>query len=786
MVFTRGKQSVAASNQTASAVTHVIDATEPEINHPRLRKRRRSASPPAEQKSPTAKRQNLSSSTPATAQNGKRGVSPRNTRNRPTADAVQPSEPQRSISPAFVNTNIKAQTSNSIHDPPAMESSHIDGQRSFVSDRGNSGVVNDSYSSQVYQGMDEFATASLLPRGASLHMKMQSLPVLDNLATQILNILAKSSYQEIINMATKPESEAGKAYATLKTLFNHAKKVYSQNEPFLSIEQLGLANSIHVDTIRKSNTATFATTVFGSQEVGFYHLNEHFLDTFVVYGHQILKTQAQLFLDLKTQAYISAAATGQRSREDILDDLFPLDLETRLLHRRPGARQLAPSEKDFLQRARNRKKALLEEPNTEEAIASLPEKYVWENFLKDARKTSRSQRVSHLSTKDPRQQLHESLLKIPSSAPQQLLESAQIDQGDDIAGKAQRAAQYAIEGYGNSKRAAESPNMTINTPQQKSSIDEASSQPGPSPQPELQFHFENQLHPNVPGPQLPYFFQNAPYQNSQMPHQWQPESTNEYSYIPYPTQSAPTKVLYERARMAASSKLSPSTRRTGHPSQRRPWTIEEENWLMAGLDRVKGPHWSQILAMFGPGGTVNEVLKDRNQVQLKDKARNLKLFFLKSNMEVPYYLQFVTGELKTRAPAQAAKNEAKGKKLSEEDRAHVEGVMALASGPQLGGENAGQSNEADGLPSENLNVDPNLDGMRHGGALQTRKALPAEYGAPTTRGVAPSADMLTGRQGQYQESSNHMPYTQYDDANIQAQANGVVVGSSNASGLGRG
>ncbi|KAL8749093.1 MAG: hypothetical protein Q9184_006941 [Pyrenodesmia sp. 2 TL-2023] len=120
--------------------------------------------------------------------------------------------------------------------------------------------------------------------------------------------------------------------------------------------------------------------------------------------------------------------------------------------------------------------------------------------------------------------------------------------------------------------------------------------------------------------------------------------------IPYPTQSAPTSVLYERARMAATAKASPSNRRAGHPSQRRPWNREEEAALMAGLDHVKGPHWSQILAMYGAGGTIDESLKDRNQVQLKDKARNLKLFFLKSGIEVPYYLQFVTGELKTRAP----------------------------------------------------------------------------------------------------------------------------------------
>ena len=132
--------------------------------------------------------------------------------------------------------------------------------------------------------------------------------------------------------------------------------------------------------------------------------------------------------------------------------------------------------------------------------------------------------------------------------------------------------------------------------------------------------------------------------------------------------------------MAATAKASPSNRRSGHPSQRRPWTVDEENSLMAGLDRVKGPHWSQILAMFGPGGTVNEVLKDRNQVQLKDKARNLKLFFLKSGIEVPYYLQFVTGELKTRAPAQAAKNEAKIKSTSEEIRPYAESMVTLAGG----------------------------------------------------------------------------------------------------------
>ena len=248
------------------------------------------------------------------------------------------------------------------------------------------------------------------------------------------------------------------------------------------------------------------------------------------------------------------------------------------------------------------------------------------------------------------------------------------------------------------------------TPQQSQQKPQSSNEPetplpehinGKGDLPQIQYHFEHPLHPNVPAPPPPHWTL-TPYDHpqqveghTQIQQQWQGQgqmnmgqlypSYSDQNFIPYPTQSAPTSVLYERARQAATAKSSPNNRRTGHPSQRRPWTIEEENSLMAGLDRVKGPHWSQILAMFGPGGTINEVLKDRNQVQLKDKARNLKLFFLKSGIEVPYYLQFVTGELKTRAPGQAAKNEAKGKSATSEDRAHVEGVMALAGGqlPEL-------------------------------------------------------------------------------------------------------
>jgi len=151
------------------------------------------------------------------------------------------------------------------------------------------------------------------------------------------------------------------------------------------------------------------------------------------------------------------------------------------------------------------------------------------------------------------------------------------------------------------------------------------------------------------------------------------------------TQTASTQILYEKARQAAVSKSQPANpKRPGVPSQRRPWSVEEENALMAGLDAVKGPHWSRILELYGPGGSISEILKDRNQVQLKDKARNLKLFFLKSETEVPYYLQSVTGELKTRAPTQAARKEAeqRAREYGSEEQARFNGIMTLAGGLQ--------------------------------------------------------------------------------------------------------
>ena len=533
----------------------------------------------------------------------------------------------------------------------------------------------------------------------------------------------------------------------MKSLFDHTKKVYTVEDSFLNIHELGTLDQPAIETLRKANLATFVSSLFGSQDVGFYLLNETFLDTFVADGNRLLKSQAGLFLELKTRAYISALTNGERLREEILYELFPPDLEQRLLDRRPGAKQLAPSEVDFVNRARNRCQALLEEPSTEKAMAALSEKYSWDVFLRDvsayisknfetivgvpvscksllsrevklilrqaARKVSRvrtpsvpppdpqasipQQQAQMFHHRQPQTPQNQHQIQAHNQPPMQNGQShgkPAATETSDIAEKAAQAAHFAMQGlhsqpmhphppppaqyaqpppHAQHPGHPQQPQFFPHPPAPNQQFQILAHHPAPplhpghphhppqQPPPPFQYQFQHHggpfpppppgfCHPHGPHPHLP-------------PHHPPPPPGHVYADangIPFPTQTAPTQVLYERARQAASSKSQPASRRSGTPSQRRPWTTDEENALMAGLDRVKGPHWSQILAMFGAGGTVNETLKDRNQVQLKDKARNLKLFFLKSGIEVPYYLQFVTGELKTRAPTQHAKTDDKG------------------------------------------------------------------------------------------------------------------------------
>lgn len=184
-------------------------------------------------------------------------------------------------------------------------------------------------------------------------------------------------------MVSNPESGAGQDYSTVRSLFDHTKRVYSTKTPFLSATELDLHNPSQVEILRKANMATFISSLFGTHEIGFHELNANFLEVLVPEHGRLLKAQAAIFLGLKTQAFLASMNSEERSKTESLYSLFSEDLEEQILSRRPGARGLAPSEQDFVKRAHSRRDILLGEVNNESASRELPDRYKWEDFLKE-------------------------------------------------------------------------------------------------------------------------------------------------------------------------------------------------------------------------------------------------------------------------------------------------------------------------------------------------------------------------------------------------------------------
>jgi protein TBF1 len=147
---------------------------------------------------------------------------------------------------------------------------------------------------------------------------------------------------------------------TLKDLFNKTKEIYSKENVFLSVDDLGFTDIKHRSIIRNTNMATFVAGVFGGQDVGFYELNSWFLDTFTPENETMDAKACNLCTNLKTQMYLSALGEedNEKTKEEILDDLFPSSLGAILMSRHPDV-QLSESETEFVHDCQARKDYLL-------------------------------------------------------------------------------------------------------------------------------------------------------------------------------------------------------------------------------------------------------------------------------------------------------------------------------------------------------------------------------------------------------------------------------------------
>ncbi|RYO95957.1 hypothetical protein DL765_011695 [Monosporascus sp. GIB2] len=499
------------------------------------------------------------------------------------------------------------------------------------------------------------------------------IPALGNLAVDILIAWSEQSLEDtmaVLGVGNDPDSEVAKEYAVLKSTFDAQRRLLSDDHPLLDAQKFNLAMEGR-EVIRIVNLATLCASVFSTNEICWEELNEQFLKVFVVEDQAMPQDAAELFLSLKTQIYLATLESEQRKpKDEVLEGLFTTELREKLQAHHPNT-PLNETETRFIANAAARKAMLLNESNDPNNIQALSKQFSYEAFL-DSLNAFINDNI-------------EAIKKSGTAAIEMEIPTESNEQGegangngldgafdlDAVIAEASRAAQSAVEsasGDGsfnhddlsrflaeNISRAAEQAKETSSGLELPSAIASAAESASRATMLALQSIQQNKYHPTAP-----------------------PQSIAAGAILPSDT----TPALYEKARQAAAARSSTHARREGTHSTRRPWSPEEEKALMMGLDMVKGPHWSQILGLFGPNGSMSNILADRTQVQLKDKARNLKLFFLKTNSEMPYYLHCVTGELKTRAPTQAARKEAEEKAKSEEQQAHMNGVLALAGGLQ--------------------------------------------------------------------------------------------------------
>ncbi|CCK72228.1 Tbf1p KNAG_0J01470 [Huiozyma naganishii CBS 8797] len=486
-------------------------------------------------------------------------------------------------------------------------------------------------------------------------LTISSLCLLDNVSTQMLRfLLFNANSPQVLAMFTDAanylNSSETETFQVLLQLFKQVRLIYNARSPLLNVHDvapgLWFPNSppplllrgheaFIIAAIRKTNLLTFILTTLNCFNYGFDLLQNTFLDIFcpnTLYtgttttdqNGKFLKSQAILYLDLKTQAYISGLkphedenqCVTEESVSELLDIIFPNDLPDKLVARRTGAQvqasneTLTTSERDFIDRCIRRKENLSRFSDTKE----LGESYDWNHFIKELLDYCNKNMGLIIWGQKGR-----------GKSPLFMFDTEEFDP----------QVLYA------SGAAEVSPRTTTSEPtkkkkqkQNKKTMTAAEKKMATTPQEPGTNASQTRDHTDVTLENVDEALVGGP------------DSTAGEGYAAMPLDptdrskrnNAMTEYIVNAA-VAASG-----TNGIKKLKSKRTWSKDEEDALVEGL-RVVGSSWSKILDLYGPGGKVSESLKNRTQVQLKDKARNWKLQYLKNNRELPEYLIKVTGNL---------------------------------------------------------------------------------------------------------------------------------------------
>ncbi|EDO17172.1 hypothetical protein Kpol_1072p42 [Vanderwaltozyma polyspora DSM 70294] len=485
---------------------------------------------------------------------------------------------------------------------------------------------------------------SILPHlPEKTRLTLSSLCILDDISTLILrfillNKLAPHAISILINGDTKALSGLVNGKENLTILhdieifqnllhnFMNLKKIYNNK---LIITVFDVAYGLWVpnssppyilkefkfyitNTVKKINLLTYLLISLGCcEDYGFDILDEIFFDIFCPHSifnkykirklqpeldttttfedfnnkkdldiaRKFLKTHGVLYLELKTQHFITILENSNEAidfiKEDILNQIFPPDLIN------INDKNMIPSEIEFIKRCNHRKESLLKY----DSLENLQKDYEWKDYIKELVNFC-DKNIGMIILGRP----HRDINPLFDYKLENINITRNISKDQNINNSKANAVTKSNE--------KESTILDVSKVSDEGKV--------------MKIHVENKKK-NLAKISIPLMTLNS-----------QNKVTSKDLVDVAIVESAKTGV----------KKLKP----------KKNWTKEEEAILQKGLQDL-GPSWSKILDLYGPGGTVNEILKNRTQVQLKDKARNWKLKYLKSDEPLPEYLFKVTGRI---------------------------------------------------------------------------------------------------------------------------------------------
>ena len=492
-------------------------------------------------------------------------------------------------------------------------------------------------------------------------LTISSLCLLDNVTTQLLRLLIFNSnaphilalFTDQSNYLASGETET---FQILIQLFKQIRNIYAPKSPLLNVHDvapgLWFPNSpppmllrgheaFIITVIRKTNLLTFILTTLHCFNYGFDLLQSTFLDIFCPntlftgtttndQNGKFLKSQAILYLDLKTQALIaglkeSEDESGSITRttlENLLDEIFPRDLADQLIQRRCGGNSnstntiMTPSEQDFIERCTRRRENLLQFNDLNELVSS----YDWNHFVKELLGYCNKNMGLIIWGKKGRGKSPLYCYDVKEFDAQIIVASGAVPPTGNI-----DASTTDSTGRNNTAIITENGEVSSITDSDLSRSNISSSRrrqrTGVSERTSSQ-------EPAIDGIEGTTFSSTTA------------GAMNSSGVLMDPTSAANSAM----AQYIVNAAVASSGSRIKKIKSKRTWSKEEEDALIEGLKEV-GPSWSKILDMYGPGGKISEDLKNRTQVQLKDKARNWKLHYLKTGKPLPFYLMKVTGSL---------------------------------------------------------------------------------------------------------------------------------------------